>query len=316
MTSMKISEINLLPVPTGLEQAVVAFDGVNKRITLNSIKSLVNKTDVGLSAVDNTADIDKPVSAAVNTALTGKADIAHLHAIANVINLQNTLDSKSDVSHSHSNYALTNHVHDLTGVTGLQAALDNKTDTGHTHAEHALTSHTHTVGNVTGLQAVLDNKTEVGHTHTEYSPFSHGHNIANVTGLQPALDGKSAVGHIHNTADISDLADYIAAQLAILVSTLSASGHTHQIADVVGLSNALLTKASQSDLTALSITVTALNTALANKADLGHEHTTSNITGLDAILQQFAAFQTQTNTDILDLQNFDLDVVTAGAIQW
>lgn len=39
----------------------------------------VNQTDVGLSAVDNTSDLDKPISTATQTALDNKSDISHNH---------------------------------------------------------------------------------------------------------------------------------------------------------------------------------------------------------------------------------------------
>jgi hypothetical protein len=258
MSSMKISEIDLLPTPTGLEQTVVAIAGINKRVTLNSIRSLVTKADVGLSAVDNTADLDKPVSTAVAAAINDKANLAHLHSIANVVNLQNSLDNKSDLTHSHPAYSLTSHIHDLNSVTGLQTALDSKTP--------------------------------VGHTHTEYAPVIHNHDVSDINGLT--------------------------AQLATLSSTLSAIGHNHQISDVAGLVNALALKTSSADFTTLVDTVANLNTALTSKANIAHNHATSDITGLDSVLQQFASFQTQTGIDILNLQNFDLDVVTVGVVQW
>ncbi len=48
----------------------------------------VTKTQIGLSNVDNTADIDKPISNAVNNALTAKANAIHNHNL-------NDLDEKS-----------------------------------------------------------------------------------------------------------------------------------------------------------------------------------------------------------------------------
>lgn len=53
------------------------------------------KADVGLSNVDNTADTAKPLSSAMTTALAGKSDTGHTHTIANVTNLQTTLDDNT-----------------------------------------------------------------------------------------------------------------------------------------------------------------------------------------------------------------------------
>ncbi|HHA2886099.1 TPA: tail fiber domain-containing protein [Stenotrophomonas maltophilia] len=74
------------------------------------------KAQVGLDKVDNTADLDKPISTATQTALDGKAAASHSHTIANVTGLQAALDGKAAASHSHA----------IANVTGLQAALDAK----------------------------------------------------------------------------------------------------------------------------------------------------------------------------------------------
>ncbi len=55
----------------------------------------VTKIDVGLAAVDNTADLDKPVSTAMQFALDAKAELTHEHAIGDVVNLPSTLTTLS-----------------------------------------------------------------------------------------------------------------------------------------------------------------------------------------------------------------------------
>ncbi|MDF0540739.1 hypothetical protein PX699_00150 [Sphingobium sp. H39-3-25] len=59
---------------------------------------LLTKSDVGLANVDNTSDLAKPISTATQTALNGKAASVHTHAIADVTNLQSTLDGKLSLS--------------------------------------------------------------------------------------------------------------------------------------------------------------------------------------------------------------------------
>lgn len=54
----------------------------------------LGKTDVGLSAVDNTSDANKPVSTATATALAGKAALVHTHALADVTGLVAALAGK------------------------------------------------------------------------------------------------------------------------------------------------------------------------------------------------------------------------------
>jgi hypothetical protein len=52
------------------------------------------KADVGLGGVDKTSDATKPISTATQTALNGKANRSHGHAVADVIGLQAALDEK------------------------------------------------------------------------------------------------------------------------------------------------------------------------------------------------------------------------------
>ncbi|MFN7041663.1 MAG: tail fiber domain-containing protein [Acidovorax temperans] len=77
---------------------------------------VLSKSDVGLGNVDNTSDANKPVSAATQTALDGKANTSHTHAVADVTGLQTALDGKAASSHTHA----------IANVTGLQTALDGK----------------------------------------------------------------------------------------------------------------------------------------------------------------------------------------------
>lgn len=56
------------------------------------------KSDVGLGNVDNTSDANKPVSSATQTALNGKANATHSHAISDVTNLSTSLSAKADDS--------------------------------------------------------------------------------------------------------------------------------------------------------------------------------------------------------------------------
>ena len=76
----------------------------------------LTKASVGLGNVDNTSDADKTISTATQTALNGKANTLHTHAIADVTGLQGDLDSKANSSHTHA----------IADVTGLQSALDAK----------------------------------------------------------------------------------------------------------------------------------------------------------------------------------------------
>ena len=81
-----------------------------------------NKGEVGLSNVDNTSDMAKPVSTATATALAGKANTTHTHSISNVTGLQTALNGKQAAG----SYAAASHTHTIANVSGLQGALDAK----------------------------------------------------------------------------------------------------------------------------------------------------------------------------------------------
>jgi hypothetical protein len=146
-------------------------------LSVNGQTGAVNltKADVGLSNVDNTADLNKPVSTAVQTALDAKAASVHNHAIGDVTGLQSALDGKASTVHGHA----------IADVTGLQGALDGKASTVHSHG----------ISDVTGLQGALDGK----------ASSVHGHGISDVTGLQGALDGKASTVHSHGISDVTGL---------------------------------------------------------------------------------------------------------------
>ncbi|EAX70602.1 hypothetical protein TVAG_579090, partial [Trichomonas vaginalis G3] len=59
----------------------------------------------------------------VSGCLDLKADKNHTHTIANIANLQETLNRKSDVGHTHT----------IANITNLQETLNRKSDVGHTH---------------------------------------------------------------------------------------------------------------------------------------------------------------------------------------
>jgi hypothetical protein len=81
-------------------------DGADAIVEVGPVVSVAGKTgsvtlakaDVGLGNADNTSDAAKPVSTATQTALNGKANTSHSHAIADVNSLQATLDSKAPLA--------------------------------------------------------------------------------------------------------------------------------------------------------------------------------------------------------------------------
>lgn len=73
--------------------------GVLKHAPVQSVAGMTGavtlaKADVGLASVDNTADADKPISSATQTALDGKSAVGHTHLVSAVQGLQTELDAK------------------------------------------------------------------------------------------------------------------------------------------------------------------------------------------------------------------------------
>ncbi|KAI5551355.1 phage tail repeat-like family, partial [Trichomonas vaginalis G3] len=105
--------------------------------------------------------VDNKMSSEVTRADKEYSKKTHTHTIANITNLQETLNRKSDVGHTHT----------IANITNLQETLNRKSDVGHTH----------TIANITNLQETLNRKSAVGHTHT----------IANIANLQETLETKA-----------------------------------------------------------------------------------------------------------------------------
>ena len=137
------------------------------------------------------------------TAWNNKANSTHTHTIANITNLQDTLDGKAASSHTHTKSQITDFPSSIKNPTSLSIQLNGGTATTYDGSTAksinitpagigaAASAHTHTIANVTGLQTALDGKAASGHNHdTVYSKLNHTHTIANVTNLQATLDSK------------------------------------------------------------------------------------------------------------------------------
>ncbi len=179
MAAKRFSEFDEVLNPSGSEEIVGVHGGQNVKLRLDKVKDLVTKDDVGLGNVNNTSDLDKPVSTAQQGALNGKADVGHGHAITDIAGLPDALVSKADATHAHN----------IVDVTGLQTALNGKSDIDHTH----------TAAELPEIQADLNNKASIVHQH----------NMSDVTGLQAALNDKAAVNHQHLASSITDLDQHV-----------------------------------------------------------------------------------------------------------
>jgi len=124
---LKISQLSVRNTITGSEIIPIVDLGLqdNFTITLDTIRSIVRKSDVGLSNVDNTSDLDKPISQSVIVALNGKANIVHNHSVQDVTGLQAVLDAKATLIHTHTTSAISDFT---TAVTNLIQSTTSPSD--------------------------------------------------------------------------------------------------------------------------------------------------------------------------------------------
>lgn len=86
----------------------------------------LGKADVGLGNVDNTADADKPISTATQTALNGKANTSHTHVAADVTDFSAAADARIAASNKvSSNVAGITGADQITNVVSLTQAEYN-----------------------------------------------------------------------------------------------------------------------------------------------------------------------------------------------
>ncbi|EAX76619.1 hypothetical protein TVAG_586080, partial [Trichomonas vaginalis G3] len=160
--------------------------------------------------------VDNKMSSEVTRAENEYSKKTHIHTIANITNLQETLNRKSDVGHTHS----------ISEITDLNVSLEKKADKTYVNSEleekvdrgcmaSALVKkadkeyvdekdneikervewyneRTSKIlegkANTGWVSGCLDLKADKNHTHT----------IANITNLQETLNRKSDVGHTHD----------------------------------------------------------------------------------------------------------------------
>lgn len=93
------------------------------------------------------------IKAYVNNAVSVKSNIGHTHEIPNVVNLQTTLNNKSNIDHNHdSNYAT------ITALNEVSDTVSNKANASHTHDDRYYTE--------TEINTKLASKSDSSHLHT------------------------------------------------------------------------------------------------------------------------------------------------------
>ena len=101
------------------ETSSTAYRGDRGKIAYDHSQTTGNphgttKNDIGLGNVDNTSDLNKPISTATQQALNNKLDKGGYAGTAS--DLKTEIDGKANTSHTHS----------ISDITNLQTSLDNK----------------------------------------------------------------------------------------------------------------------------------------------------------------------------------------------
>lgn len=270
----------------------VFFNGVTYKITAASLLSIVTKDSVGLGSVDNTSDLNKPLSTAAVDALLLKANVTHGHEIADVNGLVSALLAKASVAHDHGipeviglqqvldGKAPLEHMHSMTSIVDLDLALASKANSADVQAAlsaKADMGHVHSTGDVTGLVATLQSFALQSSVDTSIAQLNES-----FTETVNVLSNNVQV----NDADIRNQASSDKTMLINLLGTKAAVTHAHSIDDVSGLNGRLNALALQSNvdgsIAQLQTQFTTVTDELqATKAPTAHTHTYAEIGELE-----------------------------------
>lgn len=180
---IKFSELASPSAPISFDlrlPSVELIEGKNYLIKIKDILGLIDKAELQLDKVDNTPDLQKPVSAAVEQALSTKADTIHRHSFGDIDGLEEYLSNN-----------LTNHTHPMTAINGLLEALAGKSDVDHGHQ----------ASEIVGLVDLLAGKANVNHSHS-FSDINGA--VETIQSLWAAVNSKADRVHNHMVSDITD----------------------------------------------------------------------------------------------------------------
>ena len=179
-----------------------------------SIDSLGDIEDVTLTSItaddilqwDGSKWVNVDVLGDITTALAGKANSSHTHAISDITGLSAQLADKANSSHSlssHSDVSATapsnGQVLKWDGSEWAPAADDaglssvDWSQVGNKPTTFAPSTHTHAISDITDLSTQLAAKANSSHTHA----------ISDITGLSAQLAAKANSSHTHTWGDIS-----------------------------------------------------------------------------------------------------------------
>lgn len=220
------------------------------------------KAQVGLANVDNTSDVNKPVSTAQQNALNAKANTTHSHTITDITatgTRNTTTFLRGDGTFSVPP--------DTTYPVLTQAQVQSSTDT--------------TIGLVTGQR--------LSQAVSVFPPASHTHTTAQVTGLDTALAGKAPTAHSHAIGEITATGTRNTTTFLRGDGTFAVPPDANTTYPTMLIAEAQTGTATTASVLTASVLKSAIiyhspPTDISGKADVVHTHVTSDVTGLDTAL--------------------------------
>ena len=207
--------------------------------------------------------------------LSVKADKIHTHTIADVDNLQTTLNNKSDLGHTHSYNDITN-TPEIPSIEGLatKEELNNKVDKleGHSLISDSEIIRLSKVDNYddTELRNKLNNKSDKGHRH-DYSEITNPPVIPSIEGLATEDYVKNEIANAQLSQGEVDLSGY-ATKNDLDTKVDKINGYS-LVSDIE------ITRLSGLD----NYDDTEIRNKLNNKSDKGHRHDYSEISNTPTI---------------------------------
>ncbi len=218
-----------------------------------------------------------PSQDAVYNALLLKADINHTHTVSQITDYTTATQSLIDVEVTRATNAEQNLQNQITALSGVDGGYDTRLD----NLESGLTA-------VQNKDIEQDSRLDTIDS--------------NITTINNTLSNKADIGHTHTVSDITDYTTATQSLIDIKASELETQ-FGNELDIVTDKNNEQDTR-----LNGIDSSITSINSSLANKADINHTHTVSQITDYTT------ATQSLIDSSITTLRNevgLELDAIVA-----
>lgn len=210
-TFTKISDLSVITTLSDNDKFIVETSTGTKACSRSALREAVQitKADVGLGNCDNTADLDKPISTATQTALDAKlasataantyltqTDASSTYLTQN--NASGTYLSKTDAA---TYYASSSHTHNTSNVTLLTGYSKGSTDTALAATDTLNAALSKLENQIDGKQA-SGSYASASHAHIGTDVVLTGYTMASSASAIAATDTVSAaLGKLEKTLD-------------------------------------------------------------------------------------------------------------------